>query len=409
VSTYPLSSLDLVSAKLSRAARPLDFAVVLTVDGVDLAGLRRGAESARRAFPTSGSVVQGRDWVWQDADPALCTQVEASDLSGRQAALEAFVDAVLDPHSSPPVRVLWVRCSAGDRLAVRFHHCAFDGISAGLWLLQMLLVATGGLPELTEVQDWAPPALRSHPSPVRLSKYAWGRASERLWHPAGPPSPHRRWKAFAVEAAPLRAAVSTLGGPTYNDLLSAAFLETLVRWNRAHGQPAARMGLWLPTNIRETPLQGFGNGSSRIRVYGRSAEADSAAQRIMDFREQVDWSRAHGEWHVPQDLGLFKWPTWLMVPVLRAYIDRPGVDYGSAVFSHMEKLGPVEALLPMVRDPEWVMMLDKRYPVGMAATTMGTHTRMSLTWDPGMMPEGEAASLLQSYGQTLQEMAEAIS
>jgi hypothetical protein len=63
----------------------------------------------------------------------------------------------------------------------------------------------------------------------------------------------------------------------------------------------------------------------------------------------------------------------------------------------------------MVRDPEWVMMLDKRYPVGMVATTMGTHTRMSLTWDPGMLPEAEAAALLQSYGETLQEMKEAIS
>ncbi len=386
----------------------MDFTVVLTVVGVDLPRLCRGAESARRALPTSGAVVRGREWVWQEDAPDLCVSVQAGDADARQAALEAFVDAPMDPHQGLPVRVLWVECPAGDRLAVRFHHGALDGISAGIWLLQMLLVATGGLPEVTEVADWSPPPLKVHPDPVRMSEYAWGGASERLWYPGGRPTPSRRWRALDVEAAPLREAVATLCGPTYNDLLSSAFLETLVRWNRAHGQPGDRMALWLPTNIRQQPLQGFGNGSSRIRVYGRSKAEDSAAQRILDFREQVSWCRAHGEWHVPQDLALFGWPTWLMVPVLRAYIDRPGVDFGSAVFSHMEKLGPAEQLLPMVRDPEWVMMLDKRYPVGMVAATMGTHTRMSLTWDPGMMPEAEAEGLLAAYVETLEEMAGAL-
>ena len=407
--TFPLSTLDLVSAKLHRAARPMDFSVVITVDGLDLDALRRGAQSARRAFPTTGSVVIRREWVWQEQDAGLCTEARAADTAERRAALEAFVDAPLDPHHTPPVRVLWVTCPQGNRLAVRFHHCAVDGISAGLWLLQMLLVATGRLPERAEVQDWAPPVLRTHADPVRLSKYAFGGASERLWSSGSRPTPARRWRALAVEAAPLRAAVAQLDGPTYNDLLSAAYLETLVRWNRAHGEPGTRMGVWLPTNIRETALQGFGNGSSRIRVYARSAEGASSADRVRAFREQVAWSRAHGEWHVPEDLSILRWPTWLMVPVLRAYIDRPGVDFGSAVFSHMEKLGPAEALLPMVRDPEWVMMLDKRYPVGMAAATMGPETRMSLTWDPGMMPEAEAIRLLESYRETLQEMAEAIS
>jgi len=40
---------------------------------------------------------------------------------------------------------------------------------------------------------------------------------------------------------------------------------------------------------------------------------------------------------------------------------------------------------------------------------MGAQTRMSLTWDPGMMPQDEARSLLESYGETLQEMAGALS
>ena len=406
---HPLSALDLVSAKLSRPRRPLDFTVILTVDGVCFEDLIRGAQSARHAFPTSGSIVVGREWVWQSEGAELCRCVDAEDEAARRAVLEAFVDAPLDVHCEAPVRVMWVTGPAGNRLAVRFHHAAFDGISAGLWLLQMLLVATGALPEVTTVAVWEPPKLKVHPEPARLSKYAWGGASEGLWHPGGQPSAARRWRALAVEAAPLRRAVQRLDGPTYNDFLASAFLETLVRWNRSHGEPASRMGLWLPVNIRQRALEGFGNGSSRIRVYARPLEEPSADQKIRQFREQVAWSRAHGEWNVPEDLAVFKWPAWLMVPVLRMFIDRPGVDYGSAVFSHMEKLGAAEQLLPMVSDPEWVMMLDKRYPVGMVAATMGAHTRMSLTWDPAMMPDSDANQLLDSYGEVLEEMRGAIS
>jgi hypothetical protein len=404
----PLSPLDLISAKVGSTGRPMDFAVLVTVDGIGVDALRRGGRSARHAFLPSGSRVRGRSWEWQQDPPELCAQLQVEDPGAQRAALEAFIDAPMDPHLGLPVRMLLVCCPQGDRLGVRFHHAAFDGISAGLWLVQMLMVAVGGLPETQTVEPWSPPQLQAHPSPARLSKYAWGGASERLWHPGGKPSAQRRWRSLVVDATPLRAAVGRLGGPTYNDLLASAYLQTLSRWNADHGRPAERMGLWLPVNIRQHALEGFGNGSSRVRIYDRCRKESTAAERVRAFREQLSWSREHGEWHVPQDLRLFGWPTWLMVPLLRAFIDRPGVDFGSSVFSHIERLGRAEQLLPMVSEPEWVMTLDKRFPAGMVAATLGEQTTMSLTWDPGMLPELDALELLGLYEQVLAELAEGL-
>jgi hypothetical protein len=62
----------------------------------------------------------------------------------------------------------------------------------------------------------------------------------------------------------------------------------------------------------------------------------------------------------------------------------------------------------MISEPEWVMTLDKRFPAGMVAATLGEQTTMSLTWDPGMLPELDALELLGLYEQVLAELAEGL-
>ncbi len=404
--SLPLSPLDLVSAKLHRDERSMDFALVVRFagSGPGKAALRAGAQSACHTFPSSGSKVVGRCWEWIEDDSALTECVVASSTAGREA-MEHFVDAPFDPHEGRPVRqMLVVEADSGDvRLVTRLHHCAFDGISAGLWLMVQLSVAAGTMPAVDEVQPWTPPVLRQHDAPVRRSAYAFGGPSGRVWSDTRRSSPQRRWQTLSLEAAPIRAAANATPEVTYNDVLASSWLEALIRWNEGHGARNDNLGLWLPTNIRQQPFAGFGNGSSRIRVYGRWSLDASPQQRCTSFREQVAWSKAHGEWHVPADSPLLRQPDWLLVPVLRAVLGRPWVDMGSSVFSHVEQVGTASALLPMVRDTQWVSMLHHRFPVGIVGATLGTETSLSLTWDPAMISDEHAEALLESYRQVVNE------
>jgi hypothetical protein len=404
----PLSPLDLVSAKLTRASRPLDFAVVVRFVGAGPGRekLLAGAQSALRAFPPSGSTVDGRSWRWLDA-PLDLRVLEVEGETAAREAIEAFIDAPFDPHGAPPVRELEVRdVSSGTvRLVARFHHCAFDGVTTGLWLLIQLGVAAGTLPPVEERQDWRPPALRPHDAPVRKSRFARCGPSQRVWSSAQRPSHQRRWATVDLEAEPLRAAVACVPDVTYNDLLACSWLETLIRWNAAHGARHDNLALWLPVNIRQHAFSGFGNGSSRIRVYGRWERAADATARCTLFRKQVAWSKSNGEWFVPADSALLRQPDWVLVPFLRGWLGRPWVDMGSAVFSHMEQIGPAAELLPMVAGTEWVTMLHKRFPVGLVGATLGAHTSLSMTWDPGMLPDDAARELLAQFEATVHETA----
>ena len=88
------------------------------------------------------------------------------------------------------------------------------------------------------------------------------------------------------------------------------------------------------------------------------------------MRKQMDWARNHGEWHIP-DSALFSWPTWLKRPILCS-LDRPWVDMGSMLFSHMEKQGQEgDLLMSHCTRMEWLGMLDKRFAPAWWVQPMG--------------------------------------
>jgi hypothetical protein len=156
-------------------------------------------------------------------------------------------------------------------------------------------------------------------------------------------------------------------------------------------------------NIRAKAFDGFGNGSSRVRIYQEPAE--SLAERCRSLRRQLRWSKENGEWHIP-DSGVFSWPSWLKRPVLKAVLNRPWVDMGSMLYSHMEKAGPLgERIFRYADALHWVGMLDKRFPAGFVGATHGDRTWMTLTWDTGMWTDDEASAFLALYEGLLGELA----
>lgn len=399
-----LSPLDLISTVMDRPARPLDFAFVLHLrDAPSYAALAEGGASARREFPSTAAILDGK--VWRHApttDGAL--RVRDVDDSRVQQTVEEYVDAPWDLGRTPPVQQLVVTGpgSRGAVLVTRFHHAAADGLSAAMWLRHQLDVTWGARAPTSARAPHLHPELKRHAAARRVSAFAFGHPSDRLQVDSRPPSATRRWRTIAWRSGVPRAPLTGDGGVSYNDRLATSALETFRIWNAARvpGR-AAEVGLWLPINIRAQPLKGFGNGSSRIRVYNRYPADATFHEKCRAVRRQVDWSRAQGEWAVPEHGWLRRLPMPVLKPLLRAYFNRPWVDMGTGVFSHMQR-SPLDDLRPdQATRVEVIGMLDTRHPFGISAISIGDVTYLTFVHDPAQIRDAEAAELVAIYERQL--------
>ncbi|MEQ9504381.1 MAG: hypothetical protein RIT81_46420 [Deltaproteobacteria bacterium] len=360
------SPLDRISAIMDSTVRPLDGGLILTLREVpSLEALERGAASAREVYPVSRCVLDDRTWRRVDDPPAIATGDD----------VQAFLDAGAPVRETPSPRQLL----AENRLVTVGHHAAGDLVSILAWVRHQLDVAFG--------RDPAPPSsleLKGCDQAVRKSKYAWSGASTRLWSRGDPSNVRRRKKLHVTPFSPR-------GDVTYNDVLLTATLDTFAAFNAARGASAEQIAVWCPVNVRARPFDGFGNGSSRVRIYRRYDDDTPIAERVARVREQVRWTKKNGEWFVPVDHPLLSGPAWL----LRLYLSRPWVDMATGAFSHGERVGPGDddTLWPEVEDLEIVGQLDRRHPFGIFGATFRGLTRLTLLYDPGQL-EGEDVDAL---------------
>lgn len=364
-----IAPLDRISAIMDSPVRPLDGALIVTLNDVpSLEALERGAESARSTYPITRCRLDGRRWTSVDPAP-----IESGE------DLEAFVDRGAPIREVPSPRQLLI----GDRLVTLGHHAVGDLVSILAWVRHQLDVARGIEPAVPR-----PLTLRTSANAVRKSRHAWAGASNRLWH-RGPPSGRRRTRRLDFEPFRIR-------GGTYNDALLAISLDVFARFNRDHGARTDRIAVWCPVNVRRRPFDGFGNGSSRIRIYRTWDDDVPLGERVANVHEQVRWTMSNGEWFVPTEHPLLSAPDWL----LRAYLSRPWVDMATAPFSHGTRIGD-EARWADVRDVELVGQLDRRHPFGVFGVTFAGRTRLSLLYDPGQLEAADVDRLAALYEEAI--------
>jgi hypothetical protein len=399
-----LSTIDLLFCLLNDPRRPFDFTLVFHLtDAPSPERLRAGATSARKLFPATDARVEGKRWVrFETAEDGLEVVSARSDEEA-DAAVGRFVDAPLDPREQTPVQQLFIKGERGARLVTRFHHAAADGLSAAAWLGHQLRVAFGEEPPATVPAPFESLPLRSHPSPVKKSRFAFSKPSEPLRTPGSRPSRTRRWLSFDFGATDLRRACRRAGGFTYNDLLAACALEVFRLWNGSRGAGGGRrIGLWLPVNVRRRSAEGFGNGTSRIRLYARYDAAAPLAEKCREVRRQVSWCMQNGEWAVPERSPILSLPAWAAAPLMRAYVGRPGVDMATGVFSHAEGwAGARGEVFRVVEKIESIGQLHARHPVAFNGATHAGRTWLTLTYDPGLLTPEDAGRLAEMYRQQL--------
>lgn len=363
-----LTLLDRAFQLLDDARSPQDFTLILHfTEPLDGERLEAGAKSA-------------------------CEYFRIERESQTRIDLEQFVN---EPFNQFPIKQML----NGSTLATRFHHAAADGLSAALWLGHQLSVAYGLTPPATRAEL----SLRRPALSVRRSQFAYESACDSLWTPNATRSGHRRWTTFSFASSDLRKACRRAGGFTYSDLLATCVLETYSEWNARHihnGRP--KVGVWLPMNIRSRSFSGFGNGTSRIRLYARYEQSASLVEKAREVRRQVSWATENGEWAVPEIPLFTLLPGWILAPVLKGYLNRPSVDMATGVFSHADRwAGEAREAFKHVDRIECVGLLHPRQNLAIKGATQQEQTWMTFTYDTGMLRASDADDLVEIYKRQL--------
>jgi len=301
----------------------------------------------------SGARLVGKRWITTPDETATVSE----------EPVDSLISARFDPAVGPPVRQTLV----GDVLATRYHHAGCDGRSAIRWLNHQLGVVGGIRAPLVQTAPWTPPVLRQHAKPRRKQRHAHAGASAPLATRGRAHTGLRRWRTWGVP----RATTVALG---------EAALAAAARWNEAHGEDAERVALWFPMDVRARRDEGFGNGSSRIRVYRRGPSVS----------RQVRAAFSDGEWAVQNADRLARLPRWLLRLIMRTLSYAPWLDMATLPFTHLDRIDTLDGL-GQVESVEAVGVLDRRHPLGVIASSQGDKTAVTVTWDSGQLSDVDAA------------------
>jgi hypothetical protein len=405
ITSTSLTTLDYILSVMDTPKSRVDFAIVFHFnEQLDFDALRLGAESARRMFPTSGSRLRGNRWVQEretlkgTITTAICNDVTST--------IQNFIDRPLNPRTELPVQQLAVTSRAGPGMAVvtRFHHAVADGMSAALWLKHQFEVVRGVLQPSENESPCDTPVLKSVETPVRKSVYAFPGASDRLATTSQVRSGSRSWITIDIDADSLRKLIRRKAGFTYSDLLATCALEVYTRWNQLHDDHhPQQIGLWLPINVRRRPGEGFGNGTSRIRIYDRSSRSDSLAEKCLAVRRQIDWCSRHGEWMVPEIKGLSLLPRSLTGAFLRRNLTRQSVDMATGVFSHSDRWNSSgSGAFDSVEKIECIGLLHPFHALAINGATHRGKTWLTFTYDKGLLTRADALHLTDLYQEQIE-------
>jgi hypothetical protein len=391
-----LSTIDLLFKAVETRERSSDFALVFHLKrSPDIESLRLGALSARNLFPTTGSYLNGKVWSRCEHSEEGIELVSRNETE-TVATVEESLSRQMDLRHQLPVQQLAIMICGKVILVTRFHHVAADGFSAALWLQHQLSVARGLLAPVLSARPYQQAILRRHSAPVRQSKFAFGKPSSGLWTTKASVGLVRRWSTFDIAVADLRK-LTRAKGLSYNDLLATCALEVFAEWNqkKEHDQ---RIGLWLPVNIRQKGSSRFGNGTSRIRLFRRYSSNDSIVEKCLEVRRQIRWSLKHGEWSVPDRPFFTRLPLSIGGPILRTYLNRPGVDMATGVFTHVEKWSNAEdhAFDDLDRI-ESVGQLHKQHALSINAVTLRERTWFTFTYNAARLSSTDVQRLIDMY------------
>jgi NRPS condensation-like uncharacterized protein len=285
ISRQPFGVLDELACYHDSAAEPINVHIELRLPGpIDGRRLRQAVSAVMAGQPrarvrgVAGGWRHGFDWevpAATDVDPvAAMTGQNERDLD---AARVRFLATAPPLDQSPPFRILLVSGPGWDSLILNAHHVAFDGRSC-LRLLRLIAdeysadecsadecsgtTSSAEGPRPTAPDSASPPPgggrPRSRGRPARIA--AQPAAGTR---PGKAPGYGVGLLAFPDVPAPPPGAGDG-PRPTVNDLLIAALMLTIARWNAARHRPPGPILITMPIDARAPGQQDELGNRSRL-------------------------------------------------------------------------------------------------------------------------------------------------
>lgn len=265
----PFTVIDQAVHVLDTPAEPWTIQMEVVVPGrLDEERLRTAVQLAAACHPMARVrqlPARRRDttWWWEvapdlDLDPVrVMTCLDDAALGAVRSEVYSRRVPLVE---APPFRIVLARCPGGDRLLLSANHAAFDGFGC-LRLLQSVGRHYAGRPEreaavgLEEARDVehhlaAPDGVaRVHRLRMLGSKVVdLARRPSRVAADGASDDPGYGLHHVALTEEETKRL--SAGDATVNDLLVAAVTKSIAGWNDEHGQPARRISLLVPVNLR---------------------------------------------------------------------------------------------------------------------------------------------------------------
>ena len=105
---------------------------------------------------------------------------------------------------------------------------------------------------------------------------------------------------------------------------------------------------------------------------------------------------------MPGQLPFKSLPFWLTAKLLRSYLNRPGVDMATGVFSHAERwMGDDPEIYEHLVKIESIGQLDRRHCVAINGATHQGQTWLTFTYDPAQLAPADIQSFVAMYQEQI--------
>jgi hypothetical protein len=370
-----------------------------------------------------------RSYRGRDADPFT---VASWRTTGQLAALREWVSAEPIPLRDRAVRLILATGPGHDVVILQTHHAAFDGISS-----LALLTAIGAA-----YREWAGDVAGPAPEAISLpaprpagtagpaGRAGCGQGAGRIpvtparaggWLPgvvtrvaARTARPDRPGYGSVQRSMPVPRPPRLDGGlvPTVNDLLVAALIRTVDRWNAAEGQRSGRIRISVPVNDRDHQgrWSGPGNQTRLIRVTADSRERADPVRLLAHVAAQTTAGkqRPAGGLDAMSRLLATSWaPTALKRPVVRlARRVAAPVCTDTALLSNLGALPDPPSFSGNSAEPVWFSgPAQMPRGLGVGALTTGGRLHLCVHYRHALLDRSAAADFTALYCETLGELA----
>jgi NRPS condensation-like uncharacterized protein len=398
----PFGLIDELSCYYDTPAEPNNEHFEVLVPGsIDYQALRQAVAGALAAAPRArGRMAAGhafrRHYTWEfppvpDVDPL--SYATWSDDDELLAVRVRFLASAPPLHTSPPVRLLLASGPDASCVILNAHHAAMDGVSC-VELLRDIAVryqdiignpatgesaarysATGDSARARPAANVPPPVPRAQDPVSTMHRHLVARIA---------PERDRRDRRGRRDGCGLRLllvpSMPRPSGATVNDMLVAALIATISRWNAVHHRTPTSIRITVPMSVREPGLRGVAGNHTRIETViadARTAAGELPVLLAAVARQTSDLRQEHPRQASAGALGLA--PGWCPVAAKRLAIRFALRTLGRVLCdtSILTNLGNVT-------DPPWS---GPRGPVRMAVT------------GPAHMPRGLSVGAMTADGQ----------